>query len=149
MRFALRAFVALTLGSALSACDSVPSGGLVLPEGDASEGRELFVDFHCHSCHVVRGVELPSAEFEREHQVSLGGQRAKTYADLVTSVINPSHRVSRRYRDADSEEQASPMAVYNDVMTVGELVDIVAFLQEQYEVQSVPRYRYVPYSYPD
>ena len=72
MRFALRAFVALTLGSALSGCDSVPSAGLVLPEGDASEGRELFVDFHCHSCHVVRGVELPSAEFEREHQVSLG-----------------------------------------------------------------------------
>ena len=29
------------------------------------------------------------------------------------------------------------------------LVDIVAFLQEQYRVERIPRYRYVPYSYPD
>ena len=150
MKLTLSAVVALAFSFALSACDRGPSAGLVLPDGDAGRGRDLFVNFHCNGCHTVRGVELPEAETDREYRVALGGQRSKAYADLVTSVINPSHRVSRRYRDAAESSQdgpESPMAVYNDIMTVTELVDIVAFLQEQYKVERVPRYRYVPYSY--
>ena len=63
--------------------------------------------------------------------IAIGGMRTRiaTYGELVTSVINPSHRVARRYRDETGD---SPMRNYNEAMTVAELIDLVAFLQTQY-----------------
>jgi hypothetical protein len=43
-----------------------------------------------------------------------------------------------------SEDGESKMPVYNGVMTVQELIDIVAFLQPQYNVV-VPKYSYPMY----
>ena len=40
----------------------------------------------------------------------------------------------------------SLMTVYNDVMTVTELVNIVAFLESRYEKLERPGYRYPTYS---
>lgn len=83
---------------------------------------------------------------EKEISVVLGGDvnRHKTYADLVTSIINPSHRIARNYlRDQNyartpyEVDGVSKMKVYNDVMTVAQLIDIVTFLQ--------PHYKLIPY----
>lgn len=54
--------------------------------------------------------------------------RISTYGELVTSVINPSHKISKNYSDGPVESDGqSLMRNYNDVMTVAELTDIVAF----------------------
>jgi hypothetical protein len=70
--------------------------------------------------------------------VQLGGEvkRRKDYGNLVTAIINPSHRLAMGY-DASmvANEGKSRMTVDNDVMTVSQLVDIVAFLQSYYELQ--------------
>ncbi len=126
----------------MSACDVANRNALVLPEGDAVEGRAVFVDLRCHACHLVQDLELP--EIEREYSIPLGGIGAKTYPELVTSIVNPSHRLAR---GLGWEMDESPMSNYNDAMTVTQLVNLVEFLQEQYEVPSIPRYRYVPYNY--
>ena len=148
MKGLVRRLPPLSVALVLAACQPPSSDTLVLPEGDVAKGSELFVEFRCNACHSVRGVELPDPVAEREHHFVLGGQRTKAYAELVTSVINPSHRVAIGYRRAPLDtDDGSPMAVYNDVMTVTELVDLVAFLQAQYKVERKPRYRYVPYEY--
>ena len=62
---------------------------------------------------------------------------AKTYAQLVTSVINPSHKLAPRSKSIDekisNDDGSSKMRVFNDVMTVQELIDLVAFLQPKYQ----------------
>ena len=121
------------------ACDSGPNSprGFSLPEGDAVKGEKVFMNYKCLSCHKLEGFDYDSANVEMEPPIPLGGlkTRVKTYADLVTSVINPSHKLARNYRlQVAQADGISKMPVFNDVMTVTELVDVVTFLQGKYEV---------------
>ncbi|PDH39419.1 MAG: hypothetical protein CNE99_05770 [OM182 bacterium MED-G24] len=82
----------------------------------------------------------------KQLNVQLGGvsTHVKTYGDLVTSIINPSHKLSRGNDPATvAETGESVMRNYNETLTVQELIDFVAFLQDEYEVW-VPDY----YTYP-
>lgn len=138
----------------LFACtqDSRMEGNVFLPEGDAAQGKAHFVSLGCTSCHVVVGADLPEPEADAPVRVILGSRtgRIMTYGDLVTSIINPSHKLARRYRkDEVSEEGQSIMKVYNDVMTVTQLSDLVAFLEKHYEKADRPGYRYPVYKYGD
>jgi hypothetical protein len=118
-----------------------------LPPGDAERGQKAFVAFRCYDCHRVNGVDLPVGEEPDQVMVDLGGEveRLKDYGDLVTAIVNPSHRLAKGY-DASlvADEGKSRMTVYNDVMTVSQLTDIVAFLQAHYELRP-----YEPTRYPD
>jgi mono/diheme cytochrome c family protein len=132
-----------------SACaDRMSQVGFSLPAGDAEHGREAFVYLQCHSCHTISGVELPLEPHAPEPPfVELGGSvtRVKTYGQLVTAIINPSHKLAEGYpEEVVSEGGESKMPVYNAVMTVQELIDIVAFLQPQYEIVA-PEYSYPMY----
>jgi sulfur-oxidizing protein SoxX len=74
--------------------------------------------------------------------VTLGGQTSRTtYGDLVTSIANPSHRIARGYPPETVTVDGVPLMslIYlNDVMTVQQLVDVVAFLQASYDVAPPP-----------
>jgi len=122
------------------------SKGFSLPKGDPERGRAAFVELQCHACHRVEGVELPALDGQAETPVVLGGKvvRSKTYGELVTSIINPSHRIAKGYRkDVVEVSGQSRMTNYNDVLTVTQLIDLVAFLEAQYEVE-----KYDPTDYP-
>jgi L-cysteine S-thiosulfotransferase len=119
-----------------------------LPEGDPQRGRETFVELRCHTCHSVADIEQVEAASTPAVHKRLGGEvtRVKSYEDLVTSIINPSHRLSTRLPgdvipDSAARAGRSPMPNYNDVMTVQQLVDLVTFLQSEYRVH-VPRVHY-------
>ena len=136
----------LTLPLACLAGCGPKDEGFTLPVGDAERGQAAFIAFRCFDCHEVHDVDLPAGEEPNQKNVELGGvvTRTKSYADLVTGIINPSHRIAKGYEAAtDADKGESPMKVYNDVMTVSELVDIVTFLQEHYEL--LP---YEPTDYP-
>jgi hypothetical protein len=131
----------LTLLAALAACSPESPFGFRLPDGDAAAGREAFVALACNACHEVRGVAI--AHIEGAARVPLGGQttRVKTYGELVTSIINPSHRIAPRDREdgvLPGGESLMTAAYLNEVMTVQQLVDLVAFLQPTYEVVQPP-----------
>ncbi len=132
---------------AVSGCDlGTRTEGIVhLPEGDPERGKAHFIELGCVNCHSVVGAELP--ERDGPVRVVLGSSgRVKSYGDLVTSVVNPSHKLSRRYREDEvSADGESLMAVYNDVMTVSQLTDLVAFLQQHYQRIKRPRYQYRRY----
>ena len=112
--------------------------GFSLPDGDPQQGQATFVELQCHDCHTVSGVGLPELEQEPETRVVLGGEvaRVKTYGELVTSIINPSHRIAKGYaKDIVETDGQSKMKNYNDVLTVSQLIDLVAFLEAHYELQ--------------
>ena len=136
MRKLLLAGAALTL----TACGFGPESprGFSLPEGNPEKGKVLFSEYRCIDCHLVEGVEVSDDhEYLLPNAVQLGGSsgRVTTYGELVTSVINPSHKLTRRYPvSITSENGESRMRNVNDVLTVADLIDIVAFLQPKYKV---------------
>ena len=146
-----RHYVALSMIAValLGACeaDRMSEKGFSLPKGDPLAGREAFLYMHCHECHSIAGEELPVVASADPPFVELGGKvsRVKTYGDLVTAIINPSHKLAKGYPvDEVSLNGQSRMPIYNGFMTVQELVDIVMFLQPHYEV-FVPPYEYRRY----
>lgn len=109
-------------------------------QGDVARGQEAFVAMGCHMCHTVDGIELADNARLRPVTVNLGGDLifAKTYGDLVTSILNPSHVISEEYlqqlpRTERSATSSSPMYVNPD-MKVTQLIDIVAFLNSRYRL---------------
>jgi len=150
-KFIYSLFVAIACAALLSSCGSDPrsASGFRLPDGDAATGQALFVELQCNACHTIAGLEVAAPIEAGPVAVLLGGPvaRVKTYGDLVSSVINPSHKLIRSYpKEAISKDGKSLMRVYNETMTVQQLIDLVAFLQEQYKV-AVPQYSYYAYKY--
>lgn len=120
--------------------------GFRLPDGDPKAGRETFLYMQCNQCHTVKGEELPTLP-GMEPYVELGGTvtRVKSYGELVTAIINPSHKLADGYaEELVSDDGVSKMYVYNDYMTVQELTDLVMFLQPHYDVKR-PEFDYRVY----
>lgn len=143
----------IAVATMLAACDKGPTSsfGFSLPSGDISEGRAAFVKYQCADCHSVVGIDDLRAGIDPVLTVPLGGKtsRIKTYGELVTSVINPSHEISKKLPVAEvSTKGRSKMPNYNYVMTVSELIDLIAFLQAQYELEPFVPTVYPPYGYP-
>lgn len=135
----------------LQACNT-QSRGFILPKGDIEKGKALFVELQCNDCHSIADVAWVGSKEAGTPQIALGGTvtSIKAYGELVTSVINPSHKISKNYQQiagATLPGGRSKMEQYNynEVMTVDELVDIVAFLQSEYKLV-VPDNPY-PYYY--
>ena len=142
----------------ISACDQerVANRGFSLPPGNAENGQLLFIEHRCIACHVIAGTEFVGDEDKLTENggiaVELGGitNNVQTYGDLVTSIINPSHRIAKGYPLAQITDNGdSKMAYYNEVLTVAELTDLVTFLKSKYELKSYPKSAYPYYIYPE
>jgi len=144
----------------LSGCGRDPNTGkgFSLPKGDASAGKATFVELACNTCHSIADIEqLPSNDKDLP-RIKLGGsiRNVKAYGELVTSIINPSHKVITTYTTQPSrivmkredqgviksDDGSSKMRTYNDIMTVTQLVDLVTFLETNYEIDAYKRTTY-------
>ena len=134
----MRRHLLLALGMLiLCGCEnaSQSGSGFRLPEGDAQAGRAAVVKLQCTSCHVIDGMPEITQDVGQDMQIKIGGIRAEkaTYGRLVTSIINPSHQVAQPLgSDVRTPGGESKMRNYKDVLTVQELIDLVAFLQPHY-----------------
>lgn len=133
----------------LAGCQRGPTSaaGFRLPDGDPEAGRATFVELQCYDCHTVTNETFPPTSNPDGLNVVLGGESTyvTTYGELVTSIINPSHKLASGYEpETISADGESKMRVYNDVMTVKQLTDLVVFLQPHYKVV-VPDYVYRRY----
>jgi len=153
MRSLFISLVALCALTCVSACDrdDRTRGTIYLPDGDVARGETYFVSLGCVSCHSVVGADLPDSVEAGPVRVLLGSRtgRRMSYGHLVTSIVNPSHRISARYHKDEevSQQGESLMTSYNDVLTVTQLTDLIAFLQEHYVKAERPGYKYRVYSY--
>ncbi len=132
---------------ALTGCPGgkVSPRGFRLPEGSIWNGKTAFVDLGCIQCHSIEGEELfPETTEPRKINIVLGGEitRVKTYGQLVTSIINPSHVINPQYRDEFLDEEGnSKMPDFSKEMTVRQMIDLAEFLQARYEVV-IPNHGY-------
>jgi sulfur-oxidizing protein SoxX len=136
---AARVLALLPIFLLAAACAYNASFGFPIEEGDIDQGRQAFIDHRCHQCHSVAGVNLPPLAGASPPILELGGETStlKSYAELVTSIINPNHRISERYRQQlllNAELPLdSPMPMpHIDNMTVRQLIDLVTFLDSRY-----------------
>ncbi|MEW4924777.1 hypothetical protein [Algibacter sp. 2305UL17-15] len=135
----------LLCGSLLISSCVKQSRGFALPEGDIEQGKATYKRLVCYECHSIPNIEWKGGNDNLK--IHLGGEvtAPKTYGELVTSVINPSHKIASFYNQKTSTEGGlSKMKNYNEIMTVQELIDLVTFLQSEYQVVSPPT-SYTPY----
>lgn len=136
-QLSLGAFIVLVLASCATHPDYATQFRFPVEWGSIAEGQATFVDLECHQCHTVNGVALAPYVGESPVMLELGGTivYAKTYADLVTSIINPNHVVSDKYLSTlprDARRGAATIMPFQDHMTVSQLVDLVMFLNSRY-----------------
>lgn len=122
-------------------CAYNPIFGFPIEEGRVDAGRQAFIDHQCHQCHSISGLSLPPLAGASDPVLELGGETTtvKTYAELMTSIINPNHNISTRYREQlllnATIPAESPMPTpHIDTMTVRQLIDLVAFLDSRYQL---------------
>jgi hypothetical protein len=127
----------------LISCNQVDRG-FVLPKGDLASGKIGFVSMSCNECHSTSDIEWIGND--KDIHIKLGGDVSvvKTYDELVTSVINPTHKISKQYTDKLEKGESSPMYNYNELITVKELIDVVTYLQSEYDIVT-PDILYFPY----
>ena len=138
-----RMFVSVLVCGLLALGGCTPEGlGFKLPDGEPVAGRAAFLTLGCNDCHSVADIAR-NGEAGTGIEIRLGGAvtRVRTYGELVTSVINPSHRIAHPYPPQRVESGGeSTMRSYNSVMTVQQLVDLVTFLESEYDLRVPPSY---------
>ncbi len=112
LKFVLSIVLTAIILLAISACseEGKPVKGFVLPEGDIAQGEQVFVDFNCHGCHTIPGVDFPDVDFTPPFILKIGGKvyRVKHYGELLTAVTNPrSHYFAGIYRHAGQSRPRS------------------------------------------
>ncbi len=124
-------------GAGLARAQSMPGHGthgspagwrFTWPAGDPARGREVFVKLECYSCHEVQGQGFPAPSgggTVGPELSAMGSMHPPEY--FAEAVINPSAVVEpgKGYAAPDG---SSKMPSYNDVVTVQEVIDLVAFL---------------------
>jgi len=97
------------------------------PQGDPVKGREVFVKLECYSCHAIQGEQFPapSGDVGPELAAMAALHEAAYFAEAI---INPNTVIEpdKGYEAADG---ASKMPSYNDLVTIQEVVDLVAYLK--------------------
>ena len=100
-------------------------GMVTPPPGDTARGRAVFVQLQCFTCHTVPGEPVP-APSQPGPDLTEVGRRHPGY--LVESIMNPNAMIvdGPGYTDARG---LSIMPDYRNELTVGELIDLVAYLK--------------------
>ncbi|MEL6870663.1 MAG: cytochrome C [Pseudomonadota bacterium] len=147
MRSASCLVISIALSAMLGGCSErqIQARGFVLPAGNNMAGEQAFIELQCQQCHTVSGVVLDADVTMRDGPTlfELGGKvtRVKTYGELVTAIIHPSDYIAGPDKEMSRPDGSSWMTDYNDVMTVQQLIDIVEFLHERYQIVT-PGYVY-------
>jgi hypothetical protein len=151
MKYLMLVFVSVSM-VLLGACDEQTRAAreFSLPEGNPETGKVVFIQMQCNACHHLDDIaQLPVSD-GNNISIKLGGQvtRIRSYGDLVTSIINPSHKIAQSYEPQNTDAEGhSTMRNYNDMMTVTQLVDLVSFLEPQYSLKPHEPSRYRPYHF--
>jgi hypothetical protein len=113
--------------------DTETAVALAWPMGDASAGRQAFMDLKCTACHAV-----PSEpDFPRPVSANLGpslgpGTARSDPSYLAAAIMTPSHAISPNISPevrARIEGVLSPMGDFGRVMTVRQMVDLHAYVR--------------------
>lgn len=105
------------------------------PQGDVERGRQAFIQLQCHTCHEVRGVNLPAPSIVPA--VALGGRTLlpPSRGQLMEDILLPSTHFAQGYPvNQIMEGDQSRMPDYSKALSNTQLADLVAFLKAQYSL---------------
>jgi mono/diheme cytochrome c family protein len=115
----------VTLVQPRSAGSASRLGTVTPPAGDAQRGRAVFIKLRCYACHAVRGGGFPDPD---RPGPDLSGAGARPSGYLVESIMNPNALVVDGPGYTDTRG-LSTMPEYRETLTVGGLIDLVAYLR--------------------
>lgn len=128
--------LAAVLATCLCGCvSSVPGPDevvMVLPVGDPERGRHAFASLQCGSCHEVQDEpDLAAAHRIGRAPVLIRGRDGWSAGDWATAIVAPGHETSWDAGTAGGETDLPEveMPPLWDRMSVGDLMDLVAFLE--------------------
>lgn len=109
----------------------------VFPLGDATKGKSLFESKLCSRCHTVEGAKFPEYDLPAIDFIHLAGENNRGWnRDIyATQIMDPQHLISPDHQKAMLRigdrlaAENSPMLDYNQSLTMGDLVDLVTFLE--------------------
>ena len=112
-----------------------------LPSGDAEAGKIAFRKMQCYSCHKVPGADFPEARTSGGAGPDLVPAYSKLPREFLAESIIDSHQyiagTLEHYQGLDLK--SSKMGDFSTLMSVRELVDIVAFLKQLPPKAAAPR----------
>jgi hypothetical protein len=104
-----------------------------LPPGDPKEGREIFARMECFTCHTVKGERFPSAPKRRDDVgPELTGMGSHHPAEYFTEAVMNPNAVIVMGPGYTASDGLSRMPDYNDILTVRQLIGLVALPEEPY-----------------
>jgi hypothetical protein len=108
-----------------------PGWQLTVPPGDARAGREIFVKLECYKCHEVKGERFPhAAKGPGEAGPNLTGMGTHhPPAYFLEAILNP-NAVIVTGPGHTGPDGLSIMPDYRESLTVAELIDLVAYMQD-------------------
>ena len=107
----------------------VPRGwAFRLPPGDARRGRQVFARLECFRCHRLRGEPHPAPSAAGPELTGIGGHHPGSY--IAESIVNP-NAVIVQGRGYTGPDGLSTMPDYRDILSVVDLLDLVAYLEAQ------------------
>jgi mono/diheme cytochrome c family protein len=101
-----------------------------VPVGDPKEGREVFAKLECFTCHVVNGERFAAVPKEADavgpELTGMGSHHPAAY--FAEAIVNPNAVIvtGPGYTGSDG---LSRMPDYGDVLTVRQLIDLMAYLR--------------------
>jgi mono/diheme cytochrome c family protein len=122
----------------LTACGSQQ---IAIPDGNPVSGKVAFSDHKCFACHQVEGGGFPVPTTITPTYVDFGSRRIGSREYLMESIIAPSHRFAKPIpppgKSAGDENvmsgSKSRMSNYSDQLTVREMLDLIAYLEQLQE----------------
>lgn len=105
---------------------------ITVPRGDPEAGKKAFRDMGCQTCHIVQGEKDSPAILSANPGPELGRRlhAEQSMGRLATSIVMPSHKISKEVQER-MEGKLSPMGDFSEVMTVRQLIDIIAYIRDQ------------------
>ena len=121
---------AVTLLSFILAGQAHPPKPNYLAGGDAAAGRRAYLSLKCNTCHTVAG-EPVGAKPPRLAGPQLGKLQAmQSPEQLADSIAAPSHVISEK-PGPWTGPAGSTMGDYTHVMTVRQLMDLIAYIRSR------------------
>jgi mono/diheme cytochrome c family protein len=103
-----------------------------LPQGNATEGRKIFVEAECYKCHEVKGEAFPSVT-EKDKGVGpelsqMAGMHPPEF--FAESIINPNAVIDPDAKKLGyvGEDGKSKMPDYDSVLTIKQVADLASYI---------------------
>lgn len=99
------------------------------PKGDPAKGREVFAKLECYSCHEVRGETFLAPSEKEKVGPELSAMAPLHEAEyFAEAIINPGAQIERG-KGFEVADGSSKMPSFNHLVTVEEVIDLVAYLR--------------------